>query len=829
MSTRYLSTLATPPEGFESCQPSRRDILAGQFALVTEDPDAILATVPEATERLQGVLIVPAAAFDHRELGPLLWRLDVPEGWLGSLQAIIAPTLAALGRAIELYDDHIQTERSLARCQRDLAIFKEDYQRATQRLGQQVESLKVMESERRISEQRLRAVIDLVPQYIYSTDSQDRIVLANRAFAAACNTAVDDLIGQHKTELDLPADWLEAGMIGNQQVRAHREPVTLAEEPLVIDGEQRFLELTKIPFASANETEIGVLTVATDVTGHKHSQLELEHRVKTRTDELAEANASLRENKKAAEAANEAKSAFLATVTHEVRTPMNGVIGMLELLSETQLDSEQRGMVESVRSSAFTLLAIVDDILDFSKIEAGRMALEHVPLDLAGVVEAVVATLAPDADNRGVTIKQHVDSELPTRVIGDPVRLRQILFNLGSNAVKFTAGHYDQPGEVWIEVQASESADWVQLIVRDNGIGMDPAQQERLFQPFIQAESSTTRRYGGTGLGLSICHRLVDMMAGQIHVESTPGRGSVFYVDLPLPSAHPYASGPADVRDRASRSAPDGGGARVLVVEDEPINQQVLAGQLTRLGYAVVIAANGREALARWREQPCALIFTDLKMPGMDGYELATALRAEQRDVEARAPIIAVSASPADARANNEASTAFDDSLSKPVSSDSLRRIMERWHAASVGTDNTASDVTAQTGISDKGSTDDAGNGADQLGSRLTHLIGPDPDVQRRLIASYLRHGPESLERLRAATQYRDASTVEREAHSLKAAADSLGGYDVRDACARIETAASQRDWSTVDTSLDELDGCHPVLCQRLHNIAQRLGASSDG
>lgn len=828
MSTRFLSTLATPPKGFKACQPERRELLAGPFAIVTTEPADVLATVEEATERLQGVVVVPAASFDHRELGPLLWRLDIPEDWLDRLNAILAPTVSALERAIELNDRHVQTEHTLARCERDLAIFKDDYQRATHKLVQQVESLKALEGERRASEERLRAIIDLMPQYIYATDTTDRIILANRAFAGAFNAHADTLIGYQERELDLPEEWLEAGAIGDEQVRRRGERVTLAEEALTIDGSERFLELTKIPFTGPGDDDAAVLTVATDITERKHSQLELEHRVQTRTEELADANAAHRRAKEAAESANEAKSAFLATVTHEVRTPMNGVIGMLELLAETRLDDEQRGMVETLRSSAFTLLAIVDDILDFSKIEAGRMALENVPLDLGGVVDAVVATLMPDADNRGVTISHQVDPELPSRVMGDPVRLRQILFNLGSNAVKFTEGHYEQPGTIGIEVQRGHQPDWVRLVVSDNGLGMDPGQQERLFQPFIQADSSTTRRYGGTGLGLSICRKLVDMMAGEIHVDSAPGQGSVFYVDLPLPAAHPYASVPADFGSQTTRAVLDGGGTRVLVVEDEPINQQVLEGQLARLGFAVVVATNGREALSRWREQYCALVFTDLKMPDMDGYELAYALRVEEMGSEGHTPIIAVSASPGDARAHDEALTAFDDSLSKPVSSGSLRRIIERWHPSSASSGSVSS-APAATGDNGDKSASDTGSYVDELGLRLASLIGPDPQVQKRLITSYLRYGPESLERLRTAIQYRDATAVEREAHSLKSAADSLGGYDVRDACGRLETAASRRDWPTIDAALDELDSSHPVLCQRLQKIAQRLGSRTNG
>jgi len=819
MATRFLTTLTDPPDGFERTELTRRVLLGGPVAVLTDDPSTVLSTLSDAEERLQGIIIVPNGEFGQKLLGPLLWEVAIPQDWLGRLQEVMGPTMAAVERAVALYDSQVQTQRAHERSERDLAIFKEDYHRATEKLVQQVESLKSTETERRASEQRLRLVIDLMPQYIYATDSQDRIILANRAFAGACNASYADMIGHHKSELNLPADWLEAGMIGNQQVRAHQEPVTLTEEPLVIDGEQRFLELTKIPFAGLEENETAVLTVATDITEHKHSQLELEHRVQTRTDELAEANAALRQAKDAAESANEAKSALLAAVTHEIRTPMNGVIGMLELLRETSLDQYQGGMVETIRSSAFTLLAIVDDILDFSKIEAGRMALENVPVDLPGLIDAVVATLAPDADNRGVRVTQSVDETVPASVMGDPVRLRQVLFNLGSNAVKFTEGRFDDPATVHIGCDTAEDGRSIRLTVSDNGIGIEPEQQDQLFEPFTQADSSTTRRYGGTGLGLSICRRLVDMMGGHIDLASEPGSGSTFTVTLPLPRTHPNAQQTIESGDPASGASLDGRGAPVMVVDDDPINQQVLEGHLKRLGYQLVIAANGSEALARWQEHAFTLVFTDLKMPDLDGYQLTRQLRAATQEYTQHTPIIAVTASQIEKQTPGE--SVFDDWVRKPVDAATLRQLLYRWQRHG---GQTEPETDGATEYHPSPTTASIG----ELSTRLQRLVGPDAQVQQRLITSYLRHGPATVERLRTAIQYREGLTVEREAHSLKSAADSLGGDEIHTLCDKIEEVTSRRDWPAIDGLLEELNGVHPVFCQRLQQIAQRLGSDDN-
>ncbi|MBL8655162.1 MAG: hypothetical protein JNJ97_13225, partial [Alphaproteobacteria bacterium] len=227
-----------------------------------------------------------------------------------------------------------------------------------------------------------------------------------------------------------------------------------------------------------------------------------------------------------AEAANEAKSRFLASMSHEIRTPMNGVLAMLELLGQTDLDSEQFSMVEVVRDSASSLLKIIDDILDFSKIEAGKLDLESVDMSLASIVEGVAETLIPQARRKDLALTTFIDPAIPRAVKGDPVRLRQVEQNLAGNAIKFT-----EAGEVFIAVEAVAGAPpgTIRIGVRDTGIGLSPEAQTRLFQPFSQADSSTTRRFGGTGLGLSISMRIVELMGGRIEVESTEGVGSVFH------------------------------------------------------------------------------------------------------------------------------------------------------------------------------------------------------------------------------------------------------------------------------------------------------------
>jgi len=390
------------------------------------------------------------------------------------------------------------------------------------------------------------------------------------------------------------------------------------------------------------------------------------------------ADVALRRAKEAAEESARAKGIFLATMSHELRTPMNGVLGCTQLLQDTTLTEVQQQLLQSMHRSAEALLVLVNDILDFSKIEAGKMSLETADVHLRVLVEDVLTLVSGLAVKKELELTVEVAPDVPDRLRGDPVRLRQILFNLVGNAIKFT-----ETGRVAISVTLRQSPlhlpDSILLEWRivDTGIGMTDEQQTRLFQAYAQAETSTARKFGGTGLGLMICRQLVELMGGEIAVRSLVGTGTTFsYTTLLLPAIQRE---PVDsvISETGKPEARPGSPKRILVADDNEINQVVACKFLQKLGYEVEVVRNGREAVEAVSRTPYDVILMDCEMPEMDGYDATRAIR--QRETEtAHIPVIALTghASAEDAQVCLYAG--MDAVLTKPVTLSSLRGILER-------------------------------------------------------------------------------------------------------------------------------------------------------
>ena len=372
--------------------------------------------------------------------------------------------------------------------------------------------------------------------------------------------------------------------------------------------------------------------------------------------------------KEAAESASRAKSAFLANMSHEIRTPMNGVIGVAELLLREPLDEQARHYAQTIQRSGRTLLGILDDVLDLSKIEAGRLDLESARFDLPEIVREMDDLFGEVARAKGTGIQVTVAPEVPRWVCGDMVRLRQVLLNLVSNAVKFSAR-----GTIDIEVRR-ETGDTVRFAVRDMGIGIAPDKQEQIFEAFAQADGGTTRRFGGTGLGLSIARELVRLMDGEIGLHSIPGEGSCFWFRVKLPAT------PAGAERRDHVPAGSFANRRVLVAEDEPVNAEVTRAMLVYYGIDVVMARDGEQAVAEHARQPFDLILMDCQMPGMDGFEATRRIRdAEHSSGLTRTPVVALTAHAMAGYREQCLLAGMDDYLGKPFPAVALDDILGRW------------------------------------------------------------------------------------------------------------------------------------------------------
>ncbi len=770
----------------------------------------------------------------------------------------------------------------------------------------------------------LRAMLENIPDSIYFKDRDSKFLAVSRALAI--RLGLDDpseAIGKTDADFFGAAHAEEALRDERAILRTGQALVGKTEREVWLDGRERWVLTTKVPLKNPQGEINGTFGISRDITDLKVVEREL---------------ASARD---AALESARLKSEFLANMSHEIRTPLNAVIGMTGLLLETDLTTEQRDFAQTIRQSADALLNIINDILDFSKIEAGRMVIEAIDFDLNEVVEGTAEILAEAAQGKGVELASWIQANTPRHLRGDPGRIRQVLTNLAGNAVKFTL-----EGEVVLDVRPARETERnviVEFSVRDTGIGIAPEAHDRLFQAFMQADGSTTRRFGGTGLGLAICKQLVELMHGEIGFESEPGKGSRFWFSVPLEKQprdqavaemastlegfrvlvvddnqtnreilhhqvcswkmrNGTASGgkealalleqavaegdpfdlalldmqmpemdgltlaraikqnpdlastqlvmltslgylPEESRwrevgissylvkpvketrlydalvtvlrgsARNARSAapltcqnrPERGMLRVLVAEDNTVNQKVALRQLQKLGFSADAVANGLEVLEAVKRIPYDLILMDCQMPELDGYEATRLLRSEEKKIGTgfkRFYIIAMTANALAGDREECLRAGMDDYISKPVRLNELDAALERGLQA--------------VGSTAPGPADDA-DLLDQEILRSVRELASDgePDPLPELIDLFLADTPVRIGKLLDAFKAGDPVEVERAAHSMKGSANNLGARSLADACLEVMTfckTGKLPDSSAIARILSEYERLKPAL-----------------
>lgn len=701
---KFISTITPPPPSFDFVpfeQLRRQDFLFEPMVIIHDDYQQILSLLGDTTQSFHGVILnyaderesyEPHEPHELEELHFCCWRITIPRSEQTNLFLLLKPMLSTIAQCLEANSKIDVQKINLERANRVISELKRDYQDITVRLVGQLEDLRGAKDLLALSQSHIRHIINLMPQHVFAVDSDGLVLLCNDAMARSFSLSSEEVMQRNISEFDFGNQWLLDSDEADTWVNRHQERNDLVQTWRMIRGEKRYFRLTKIPYQFGASDQSAILTVADDITPQHHFEHEimslnqrLEKRVEIRTQELAQTNDALLAAKLEAERASQAKSDFLATMSHEIRTPMNAVIGLLELFEGDNLSEEQVELLDNVVNSARLLLSILNDILDLSKIEAGKIEIDNRPIRFPELVKHVISGMANLADQKDLALDFSIAEAVPEALICDEIRIRQILYNLCSNAIKFTQTTVEKKGQIRVTVEAEALVTDKSLIViciADNGIGMDEQTQTKIFKPFSQADASTTRQYGGTGLGLHICKQLISLLGGEISCESEINRGTTFICKLPMAHA---ALAPAQVVGQSATTSTDVvpealRRKTILVAEDNPVNRLVFDKQLKKLGIEAIMVNDGYAALDYWRANEVDLIFTDCNMPHMDGFELTRIIRSEEeRQKKPEIPIIAVTANALKGDGEKCLKARMNDYLTKPVNLSQLKTIIFKY------------------------------------------------------------------------------------------------------------------------------------------------------